>query len=229
MSAAITAAVGATVVGSMLADDNGASAANGAAADSSRLQAEIARDQWNQYKELYQPLEKQYLQDVENYDSNDAYAKAAGDAQATVSSQFAKARGQLARTPGLDTSSAAYQSGMVGLGLQEAASGAVAQNQARQKVKDVAFARKTDALSLGKGMPANASSALASSTSASLGLASLGYNQANQQAGALGSVLQRGGTALNGWLGSASPRTSEVGNTGIYNGGDMSTGSTFDW
>lgn len=229
MSAAITAAVGATVVGSMLADDNGASAANGAAADSSRLQAEIARDQWNQYKELYQPLEKQYLQDVENYDSNDAYAKAAGDAQATVSSQFAKARGQLARTPGLDTSSAAYQSGMVGLGLQEAASGAVAQNQARQKVKDVAFARKTDALSLGKGMPANASSALASSTSASLGLASLGYNQANQQAGALGSVLQRGGTALSGWLGSASPRTSEVGNTGIYNGGDMSTGSTFDW
>lgn len=229
MSAAITAAVGATVVGSMLADDNGASAANGAAADSSRLQAEIARDQWNQYKEIYQPLEKQYVGEAQNYDSDENYARAAGNAQASVSGQFSKAREQLTRTPGLDPSSAAYQAGMTRLGLQEAASGATAQNLARKNLMDTAYARKTDALSLGKGLAATASTGLAQAANTSMGLANLGYSQASQQAGALGSVISRTGTAVGGWLGDAPSRSSEVGNTGIYNGGDMNTGSTFDW
>jgi len=49
--------------GSLLADDNGAEAANGAAADATALQAQIAREQWNKYKEIYEPLEKQMVEE----------------------------------------------------------------------------------------------------------------------------------------------------------------------
>ncbi len=191
MSAAITGAIAATVVGSALADDNGAEGANNAAADSTRLQAEIARDQWNRYKTMYSPLEESYLKEAQGYDSPENYAKAAGDASATVASQFGKAREQLMRTPGMDPSSGAFQSGMTNLGLSEAANNAVQQNAARSKVKDMAFARKTDALSIGKGLPAQASTMLGSAANNSLGLANAGMAQANLQAGGIGRAADR--------------------------------------
>lgn len=210
MSAAITGAIAATVVGSALADDNGAEGANNAAADSTRLQSEIARDQWNRYKTMYSPLEESYVKEAQNYDSPENYARAAGDASATVASQFGKARAQLMRTPGLDPSSGAFQAGMTNLGLSEAANSAVQQNAARNKVKDMAFARKTDALSLGKGLPAQAATMLGSAATNSIGLANAGFNQANAQAGAIGRVADRVFTPKNiqgfgNWLGGSQP------------------------
>jgi hypothetical protein len=208
--AAVAAAATTAVIGSALSDDNGAQGANDAAADSTRLQAQIARDQWNRYKTMYSPLEEAYVREAQNYDSPENYAKAAGDASATVESQFAKARQQLMRTPGLDPSSGAFQAGMTNLGLSEAANSAVQQNAARNKVKDMAFARKTDALSLGKGLPAQAATMLGSAASNSLGLANAGYAQANAQAGAIGRVADRVFTPNNmqkfgNWLGGPQP------------------------
>lgn len=200
--AVVAGATIATVGGAMLADDNGAGAANDAAADANRVQAQIARDQWNRYKEIYAPLEDSMVKDAQNYDTPEQYAKAAGDASATVSSQFSKARERLTRTPGLDPSSGAYQSSLVGLDLAQAANDATQQNAARQKVKDVAYARKTDALSLGKGLPAQASSALASSAGNSLAQAQFAQGQANREAGALGDVIGRG---FSSWMNNKTP------------------------
>jgi hypothetical protein len=198
--------VAAPVVGSLLSDDNGAEGANNAAADSTRLQGEIARDQWNRYKEIYEPLERGLVKDAQDYDSPENYAKAAGDAQATVSSQFGKARDRLGRTPGLDPSTPGAAASMIGLDLAQAATDATQQNAARQRVKDVAYARKTDALSLGKGLAANASSALGSSAQNSLAMAQSGQAQANAQAGAIGRSVDRifnSGSTSN-WLGNVS-------------------------
>ncbi len=216
-AAALVGAVAAPVVGSLLADDNGAEGANDAAADSTRLQAEIARDQWNRYKEIYEPLERGMVDEAQNYDSQENYARAAGDASATVSSQFGKARDRLTRTPGLDPTSAGYQASMVGLDLAQAASDATQQNAARQKVRDTAYARKTDALSLGKGLPAQAGSALATSANQSLSLANAGMAQANAQAGAIGRITDRvfNSGFNNNWLGSGSPAGYALGTTNI--------------
>jgi hypothetical protein len=175
----------------LLSDDNGAEGANDAAADSTRLQSQIAADQWNRYKKIYEPLEQSYVNEAQNYDSPENYAKAAGDASATVSSQFSKARDRISRTPGLDPSSGAYQSGIVGLDLAQAATDATQQNAARQRVQDTAYARKTDALSLGKNLPASASSMLATSASNNLALAQAGQAQQNAQAGAIGRITDR--------------------------------------
>jgi hypothetical protein len=202
---AVGAAAVSVVGGSLLADDNGAEGANNAAADSTRLQSQIAQDQWNRYKQIYAPLERGMVTEAQNYDSPENYAKAAGDAQATVSSQFGKARDRLSRTPGLDPSSGAYQSSLVGLDLAQAATDATQQNIARQRVKDTAYARKTDALSLGKGLPAQASSQLATASQQSLAQAKYGTALGMDQAGAIGRATDRifSSPTVSNWLGNA--------------------------
>lgn len=201
--AAIGGSLVSTVGGALLSDDNGAEAANASAADANALQAQIARDQWERYKTIYAPLEEGMVKDAQNYDSAENYAKAAGDASATVSSQFGKAKDRLTRTPGLDPSSGAYQAGVVGLDLAQAATDATQQNAARQKVKDIAYARKTDALSLGKGLPASASSMLSTSASNNLSMANASQAQANAQAGAFGRLTDRvfSSPSVSNWLG----------------------------
>lgn len=198
-------AVAAPVIGSLLADDNGAEAANNAATDATMLQSQIARDQWERYKQIYAPLELAMVDEAQSYDSPENYARAAGEASATVSQQFSKARDRLARTPGVDPSSGAYQASLVGLDLAQAASDATQQNAARQKVKDTAYARKTDALSLGKNLPANASSMLSSSATNNLALAQAGQTQANNQAAAIGRITDRvfSSPTVSNWLGNA--------------------------
>jgi HPt (histidine-containing phosphotransfer) domain-containing protein len=174
-----------------------ASRANDAAARSSATQSQIAQDQWDTYKETYQPMEKQYVADAQNYDSAVNQERAAGESSATVASQFGKARDRLSRVPGLDPSSAAFTSAMAGLDMSQAAADAVGQNAARNKVKDMAWARKTDALSLGKGLSAQASAGLAQSASTNMAMANNMNNQANQNGAAFGQLVSNGVNAWN--------------------------------
>lgn len=187
--------------GSLLADDNGAEGANDAAANATNLQAQIAREQWNKYKEIYEPLEKQMVDEAQDYANPENYAKAAGEASATVGSQFGKARDRLTRTPGLDPSSAAYQSTIAGLDLAQAANDAVAQNTARQGVTDTAYLRKQSALGLGKGLDTTASSGLAASAANSAKLAQIGLQNANAQSSAFGQIVRDVAPSVSKWLG----------------------------
>lgn len=113
-----------------------------------------------------------------------------------MASSFGKARDVLSRTPGLDPSSGAYAAGLAGLETNEAAAGAVAQNKARQNVQDQGWARKTDAISLGKGLPAQASAGLSSSAAISSGLAS---QQGQQAAGIASNVGNLGFKAFDAY------------------------------
>jgi len=211
------AIIGATTVsmvgGSLLADDYGAEGANDAAAEASRLQAQISRDQWERYKEIYEPLERQMVTDANNYDSAENYNRAAGEASATVSQQFSKARDRLTRTPGLDPSSGAYQSSLVGLDLAQAANDATQQNLARKNVRDTAYTRKQSALALGKGLDSTAASGLASSASTNIGLVNAGFQQASQQAGALGRITDRiiSSPTVSNWLNNATKPAVQAG------------------
>lgn len=204
---AIIGTLGAAAIGAAASRgaNKAAARASNASADAAGLQSQIAAEQWDKYQEIYDPLERQVVKEAQQYDTPENYARAAGDASATVASQFGKAREQLMRTPGLDPSSGAYQAGLTNLGLAEAANSAVQQNAARMKVKDTAFARKTDALSLGKGLPANASSALGSAAATNNALATFNTNLGLSQAGAAGRVMDRitSPNAINGmasWL-----------------------------
>lgn len=214
MSWSAVAGAATTIVGGSLLGNN---SATNASADATNLESQIASDQWNRYKQIYSPLENEYVQEAQNYDTPQQYAKAAGQASATVSDQFSKANQQLDRTPGLDPSSGAYTAAKMGLNLAQAASDATAQNQARQQVKDTAWARKTDALSLGKGLAATASSELGSVANQGLNEALVSNKLGLQEASALGNV----GSKIGSWLGKSSSGNSGNVDTGTVTGNDM--------
>jgi len=186
---AVAASVGGAVVSSALADDYGAEGANNAAADATRQQAEIAKDQWNTYKETYQPLEKQLVESAQNYGSIANKNKAATQAAADVTSSFAGLRERLTKSPGINVNSQAYLNTMANTGLAEAAQKAAAETGARDKVQQMSDAKLTDAVSLGKGLAATASSGLASASSQFGGMAQRGMAQQNQEAQQIGSTV----------------------------------------
>lgn len=199
----VGAMVGSMVGGALEGPDanqQAATEANNQAANATRLQSQIAGEQWSRYKEMYSPLEASFVRDAQSADSPAAYDKAAGLASASVETEFAKARDRLGRTPGLDPSSGAYQAGMSKLGLAEAATSATQQNTARKNVQDMAYAKKTDALSLGKGLPANASAGLASATRSNLGLAEVAGGYAATNSKNLAGLASTVGPEIGGWI-----------------------------
>lgn len=189
-------------------------------------QQDMAEEQYQRYKTTFQPLEDQYVSESQNYGSIANQNKKAKEAAAAVRGNFSTAREQLARTPGINTNSQAYLQEANRINLAEAASSAASQNKARADVVAKGRAYATDALSLGKGMSANAASTLANAGSA---YGSIGSTYGNMASGAnarasdtmsgIGSIgkavgglyeSNKGafdgfGNTVKGWLSSPSP------------------------
>jgi len=206
----IAGTIGAAVVGGVASNAaaskgaKAAAAAQAAANEANAYQGEIAKDQYEDYKANVRPLEHQLMEDAKNYDSQANYDKAAGAAQAAVSTQMGLAADRLTRTPGLDPSSAASQTANTDLALKGAALGASEQNKARDTVTNMAYARKQDAVALGKGMVSNAASGLASATAGANAIAAQASAQAGQAASGVGSMasgIVKGLSGMN-WGGS---------------------------
>ena len=191
MSVVALAVGGSALVGAYSAKKSrdAASAANDAAIQANAWQGEIAKDQYDEYKTTYRPLERKMVKDAQEYDSPEAYDKAASEAQATTSQQIALAQDRLSRQPGLDPSSAASQAAQSRLALTGAAMGASAQNQAREGVRDKAWARKMDSLGLGKNLVTNASNGFAQNARTAASLSSINNQQASNTAAGVGSMV----------------------------------------
>ncbi len=197
-----------SVAGAYLMSDDDSS---GAASESSRQQAEIARDQWAQYKQYIQPLEIQNAEQAKNYSSIANKEKAATQSVADVSAQFAGLRDRLSKSPGFNPHSEAYQRTMADLGLKEAAQKATAATGARDKVQALGDAKMTDAISLGKGLSAGAQTGLASAAAQQTAAARQSNLEAQQFGQAVGGIM--GGKGFRNWAsdaGSASGATSSA-------------------
>lgn len=188
-----TAIIGSAVIGGIFSSSNAKKAASAAnrSADAANLQAEIGAEQWDRYKQIYDPLERQYVDESFKYGTPADYEKERGGALASVDQQFGKARDRLGRTPGLDPSSGAYTASLAGLDLAQAATGATQENAANNMVTARKRAYQQDALSMGKGLPAQAAATLGDSSKLNAGIA----NQQNQwglnTATAIGNVANR--------------------------------------
>lgn len=214
----------ASVAGAALSGDGGAGDANAASADSTRMQAQIAKEQWDRYKTVYAPLEDSMISAAQNYDSPAQYERAAGEASGAVSQAYSNARDRLTRTPGLDPTSAAYTAGLSDLDRSQAAADAVAQNTARKQVQDTAWARKNDMLSLGKGLPGQASTGLAQAASSSLNQAKYNYGVAANEAGAISAAGRQLGAGLQSiWNGFGSNSNQSTAATYGTNPGSQQT------
>jgi hypothetical protein len=191
------AAVG--LIGSKLAGRD-AKKSSTAATNATQLQTQIEQDKWNRYQEIYEPLERKFVADAQSADTPERYKTAAADASATVSSQFGQARRRLARQPGADPSTAGYQANMAGLDLAQAATGAVAQNEARRQVEDTALARQQTAISLGRGLDSSAAAGLGTVGRTNAGIAELRFARGRQDAESIGAVGEQIVTAGSDWL-----------------------------
>jgi hypothetical protein len=217
MSGIATAAIGSAVIGGVVANSASKrqSDAQDRALEANAYQGEIAKDQYADYKTTYQPLEHQLVADATNYDTKATRDKAAADAQSTVSTQLGLATDRLRRTPGLDPSSAAAQAAQTDLALKGAAMGANAQNAARKQVDDLAYARKLDAVGLGKGLVSGATSALGSAAANAQASANAQGAIAAQTASGVGGVANTAIKALSNvnWGTSSSPSSLYTGNS----------------
>lgn len=137
--------------------------------EAAKQMADIAGQMWDQYKTTYLPVEQQYVADAQNYDTPERREQYAGRANADVQQAFDDQRAQQGRQLeqyGISPDSGKFASVNSRLRLQQAATAAGAQNQARLGVEQMGWNRRTDALSLGKGLPAQASAGYSGAASA---------------------------------------------------------------
>lgn len=179
MSWVATAAVGTTLVTGYLGDraskrQKGALDAQNAIAEE---QLAMAREQWDYYKSNYQPLEQGVIADAQTAGSPELQEAAAGRAVADVRQQYGISRDMANRglqRYGLDPSDPTYQSMLLDSNLNEAATSAGSANLARENERNLGYTKKIQALSLGKGLPTEASANMRGA-SAGLGNVAAGY------------------------------------------------------
>ncbi len=219
MPSSIIAPVAASVITASILGDGGASDANAAAANAnnasaqaSRDQTALANDQWNYYKQNFQPLESGLVAEAKDYGSPAEMEKAAADAHSDITRAYGLQRDVAARNArsfGLDPSSGRYVDATRELALSEAASDAGGQNIARQGIKNLAFGKKLDVVGIGKGIPASASAGLnaasANSSAASARIFQQGQvlgQQFRQGTAPIASAISKG---IKGWFDPATP------------------------
>lgn len=134
--------------------------------EAAKMNAEIAKEMWDEYKITYQPMERKYATEASNYDTPARREEEAGKASADVNRSFGNARQASERQlagMGVDPNSAKFRSGTQDVEMRRAAADAGAQTAARRNTENMGWARKQDAISVGKGMPGTASASAANS------------------------------------------------------------------
>lgn len=159
-------AAGSLILGADAAGD-AADAQNDAAglqAEIARQQLAFAREQWDYYKQHYQPLEQEILGIAREAGSPEEQEAAAGRAVADVRQQYGISRDSYRRgleRYGLNPADPTYASMMLDTNLGEAAASAGAANMARDNERNSGYTKMIQALSLGKGLPTDASANMA--------------------------------------------------------------------
>lgn len=146
-------------------------------------QLEMAREQWDYYKTNYQPLEQDIIADARKSGTPEAQEAAAGRAVAGVRQQFGISRDTAQRgleRYGLNPSDPTYQSMLLDSNLSEAATSAGSANAAREGERNLGYTKMIQALSLGKGLPTEASANMARA-SAGYGNVAAGYGGVYRQ------------------------------------------------
>lgn len=206
----LIAAAGGAVVSNLMnrSATNAANRANQTAADSAAKQAQIAADQYNDWKSDFLPLQHDLVADAKKAGSAYEYDRAAELANGDVTQAYGRAKADLSSrlaSFGVDPSSGKYAATLGKLGLAEAAAGAGAMNKARDAVTDKAWAKKIDVYSAGKGIPGQAMAGLSSAAQTNAMVAGNYQNQASRNAAGIGSFVQQVTPGLQKWWNTPSP------------------------
>ncbi|MDS1141700.1 tail fiber domain-containing protein [Pusillimonas sp. SM2304] len=171
-----------------------------------------AQDQWQQYVDIFQPIENQMAAEAVNYDSPEEMARREGLAAADVGKQFDATRDSTAREMGrmgISPTSSMGQQALVDQGNTEALAKAGAVTKARNDTKLLGMSLRQDAARFGRnqtGTGLAASAAALNAGNAGTGIIGAQTNQGNAAGttqGLLGTAVQgynsSGNMALNQW------------------------------
>ena len=117
---------------------------------------EQGADYYNYMKDTFRPMEKSFVDDVNQYNTEAARERFASEAAVDVAQADKVQRGVEAREMarmGVNPNSGRYQKVNAGRGLRVAGMRAGAMTSARNRAKDIGYARKLDAMGLGRGLP----------------------------------------------------------------------------
>ena len=183
--------------------------------DASKQAQGWATEDRERYKSVFQPLQDEFIDTAQNWDSAERQNKLAAEAKADVMSNAAQQRQATQRSQsamGVSPTSGRF-AGVDRAGEQATAlSAASAENLSRNQVRKEGVAMKADAVNLGNGLAVNPASSLGLGVSA--GSSAMGTTSANNaQAAGNTSILQNGyNTAMNGYSNQASILNQQYGN-----------------
>lgn len=170
--------------------------------DIQRRQMEIAEEQYQRYKTVFQPLQDDIVKQAKEYDTEANRERIASEALGDVNTQFENQRQNeriRAAQYGIDPTSGRYRGMNEATDVMQAATSASAATRARTAAEQLGWAKKMDAIGLGSGIFSN--QATSTGLALNAGSAAIGAGQVPiSNYGAMGSSLNSAtGTAMGGW------------------------------
>lgn len=185
-------------------------------------QAEITQEQWEnakkdraRYEEKFQPIEDALIEEFQEFDTPERRALESGRSQAAVQQAFDAQRAnaeQRLEAYGIDPSQTRSQALDLDARLQVAAQQAAQGNAARNRVEDVGRALRSEAINIGRGLPAQTATAVSQALQG--GNSQVGNMNRTVQTGA--GTLGTGGSFLGQAGGSIGQSMSGI--TNMYQG-----------
>lgn len=163
-------------------------------------QAALSREQWERWRQMYEPLEDEFVSESRGLGSVANQNKNAQQAGADVASGFSKVRKQLDEVPVNSADARLREENRIN--LAEAATSAAAQSQARDSTRNAGRAGMLDAISLGRNLPANATTGMAQAAGGLQAAARWNQGVADNTMGAVGGMARDfvGSKAFKDWM-----------------------------
>lgn len=123
-----------------------------------KRQMEIAEEQYQRYKTVFQPLQDDIVKQAWEYDTAGNQERLASSALGDVNTQFENQRQQSrmqGRAYGIDPTSGRYQGAENANSVMQAGTAAAASTRARDAAVQLGWAKKMDAIGLGSGIFSN--------------------------------------------------------------------------
>jgi len=172
-----------------------------------RQQREIADDYWKYQQGTFRPLEKRIVSDAENFDTPERRSAAITDAMAGAEQQLSLARASNNRNMtrmGVNPNSPKFGLSNNAMSLGAASAKAAAGQQAGNNIEQQGYARRMDAASLGRNLPANQATAAQIGIQAGNSAAGNAQNPVSIGNNAISLMNQSAATANSGLSGAAS-------------------------
>lgn len=162
--------------------------------DASKEQQQWAEQAHDRYVSKFEPMQDQFVQQAQNWDTPEKEAAAAATAKADVATNAAQQEGANNRqmsAMGVNPASGKWAGIDRATGLATATSEAGAENNARNVVKQQGMALEGDAINIGNGLPSQASQSVGLGLNAGTGAMNV-TNSANGQFLAAGGIMNTG-------------------------------------